>query len=184
VGSVILVPTIDWPNLIAGAIIGFLLALIPWMIDRRSKKRERAGEAWTAWMAAAKQIEFAAKPESTAADLYLLRVSYPVDLWRSILGPRDFLLLETLEASYMQVEGMARLFQESPTPENQRRVEAALLERRSAFIAFANMARAMQDESYQVVVFKEDRQRLRRDYARHPVRTWKRERHNRKARRG
>lgn len=173
---------IDWPNLIVGAVLGFLLALILWMIDRRRAQRERVREAATAWMGAAKQIELATRPETTASELYLLRVSYPVDVWRSLLGPNDFLSLERLEGSYQQLEATMPLFRENPTPENDRRAKAALDERMSAFVAFSNMSRAMQDESYQQVLRSEERKRLGSDYLRYPIRTWRRERHNRRVR--
>jgi len=171
---------IDWPNLVAGVVLGFLLALVPWMLDRRRAKAHRRTDAAMAWMSVAKEIELATQPASTSTDLYLVGVRYPIDLWRSILGPNDFRALERLEHAYVQVEALA---EESPTPQNSQRLRAALIERRDAFVKFANLSRRMQSESYNDVVRAEERRRIGRDYRTHPVRTWKRERHNRGVRR-
>ena len=178
-----MVVMIDWPNLIAGAVLGFLLALIPWMIDRRRARRHRRIDTATAWMGAAKEIELAAQPGATSADLYLVRVRYPVDLWRSILGPNDFRALERLENAFTQVEVFGRMAQENGTPESAQRLQVALVERRDAYVEFANLSRRMQSASYHNGVCAEDRRLMRHDYLIHPVRTWKRERHNRKVRR-
>jgi len=174
---------IDWPNLIAGAVLGFLLGFILWMIDRHRARRQRVLDASTAWMSAAKEIELVSRPDASASDIYKVRVKYPVDLWRSILGPSDFVVLERLEGSYQEVEGMVRLLEMSGDDKDRELLEAALIQRRDAFVEFANLSRRMQSVSYTAVANREEATRLRRDYLRHPLRTITRERRNRKARR-
>jgi hypothetical protein len=173
---------IDWPNLLVGAVIGFLLGLIPWRIDRRRVKRERVSDARAEWMNAAKQIELAVGPKTTSGDFYQLRVSYAVDHWRRILGPHDFVLLDRLESSIQQFDGMTRRFNGERTPENWAQVEAAMTARNDAFVGFANMSRAMQSESYNDVINAEERGQFWRDFKRHPVHSLAKKRRNQKAR--
>src|SRR3712207_6273737 len=92
---------IDWPNALVGFALGFLASLPLWLIDRRRSARERQRDAWDAWKGVAKEIELLTyRPETTAGDLYLARVKYPIDSWRAILGPDTFRLLEAVESAY------------------------------------------------------------------------------------
>jgi hypothetical protein len=174
---------IDWPNLILGALLGFALGLILWLLDRHRAKRERALDARAEWMKAAKQIELAVGPQTTAGEFYVLRASHVVDRWRSILGPDDFVLLDRLESSFQQAEGMGRRFKEQRTAENWALLQTALSARAAAFVAFANMSRAMQSESYSDVLRAEARTQYWRDFKRRPIRTWRQNRRNEKAQR-
>lgn len=175
---------IDWPNLLAGFLLGLVPTLLLWWNDHRQSQRARTEDARVAWMGAARDIELGARPESTAGDIFLLRTKYPIDRWRSILGPDDFRALERLESAYQQVEFRVEQAEKAGrTPESIARIDAALLERRDAYVEFANLSRRMQSASYHEVVTAEERARTRRDYLRHPIRTWRRERRNRLARR-
>lgn len=61
-------------------------------------------------------------------------------------------------------------------------VRAVLEAKREASVKFSNMSRRMQDEAYQEVTNKEERERVRADYLRHPLKTWRRERRNKRMR--
>lgn len=161
---------LDWPNLIAGFILGVLGTLAFWLPDKARAKRHAEREARASWSVAAKQIELAAwQSATTSADLYRLRVQFPIDHWRLVLGGEDFQKLEALENAYF-------FFDHKPTEANAERLKAARIE-------FSNVARSMQSEDYAEALFTEDRKRIRRDYLSHPIRTWMRERHDKRARR-
>lgn len=161
---------LDWPNLIAGFVLGVLGTLPFRRRDLKRAKAEAVRAAREGWAKAAKRIELATwQPTTTAGDLYVLRTQYEVDYWRSLLGPKDFKLLERLETAYQAVE-------REPTQER-------LKQQTEARLAFANMSRRMQSQSYNEIVRAEERQRIRADYRRHPLRTWKRERRSKRMRR-
>lgn len=176
---------IDWANLIAGVVLGFLPGLALWMVDRSRGKRQRRADALTAWAVAAKELELAAlRPGATSGDLYLARVRHPIDLWRSILGPEDFRRWERVEGSFQAVETWSRRIQDGTGDgQDEERLVRALEERRTALAAFANVSRMMQSVSYDDVIDAEERRRVRRDYLRRPIKTWRRERHNARMRR-
>ena len=98
-------------------------------------------------------------------------------------GPDDFRAEERLEEAFQQVEHFERKLVEGGAEEVAARLERARQEWHDAFVASANISRAMQSVSYDDVVTAEERKRVRRDYLRHPIRTWKREQRNRKVRR-
>jgi hypothetical protein len=176
---------LDWPNLLVGAVLGFLLGMIPWAIDRARSRRSRIADVRAAWAPAAKRLELLAWDRTTtAADLYVARVGYPIDHWRKVLGPDDFRLMERMEGAFSTVEFWARKHAESPGDgEVTARLRRAAEEQRDAVVAFANMSRAMQSTQYTEVVDAEARAKLRGEYVRHPFRTFKRERRNRQNRR-
>ena len=161
---------IDLANLLPGGILGFVLGLIPWAVDRYDGRKQRLEQVRDDWAVASKAIELSTwKTDTTAADLYVLRVQFPVDRWRLVLGSADFLLLERLEVAYQVHEG-------TPSAATSEKLNRARTE-------FANMARAAQSAGYDEVVKKDERQRIRRDYLHYPLRTWKRERQSRIVRR-
>lgn len=178
---------IDWPNLLLGAVLGAVIGFLPglglWLGDRAKAKRQRREETMSAWAGVAKELELASMTEgTTSGDLYKIRVKHPVDLWRTILGPEDFRRLERLENGFQSVEIFARRLTEG-TDTDPTRYHQALQSRRDAIIEFANQSRLMQSVSYDAVVTREQRDRVKADYRSHPFKTWRRERHNRRARR-
>lgn len=181
---------IDFPNLIAGFVLGLVPTLLLWWADHSKQKKEREQAAFDSWKGVAKEIELLLFDKSTTSmTVYQVRSRYPIDTWRSVLGPEPFRALEAVENALLATEHMpapSQLFYfggESPPETDADRQRRAIWERkRQAVIAFTNMSRAMQDESYQEVLDKERKAQLSADYRRHPIRTWKRERHNRRMR--
>jgi hypothetical protein len=181
---------IDFPNLIAGFLLGLVPTGLLWWADHAKHRRERRQEALDAWRGVAKEIELLLfAPDTTWKTIYTARSRHPIDTWRAILGPEPFLALEEVERAFTAVEHMPApsrffIFEEDTTPETEsdRQRRAIVEQKRRAVIGFSNMSRAMQDEAYQEVIHKEERDRLRVDYRRHPFRTWKRERHNKRMR--
>lgn len=161
---------LDWPNLIAGLVLGVLGTLAFWLPDRARSKSLYEREARASWTVAAKQIELAMfQPTITHAELYRLTANYPIDHWRVVLGGDDFRKLERMEGALFCAERST--------------TEANLRELNAAQIDFSNMSRSMQSMGYAEVLHLEDQKRRRRDYRRHPIRTWRRERHNKRVRR-
>lgn len=173
---------IDWPNALVGFILGVACTAVVWIIDHRRERTQRRADAMDEWKTAAKQIELLTyRQETTSGDLYLERVKYPVDRWRAVLGPdAGFRLLDKLESAYGNTEGMLRIYVENETEEAHLRFQAAAEERKQALVAFANFSRRLQSSGYHEVVTAEQSRQVRRDYLRHPVRTW-RQRHPRRA---
>ncbi|CAN5123953.1 hypothetical protein BH11ACT5_BH11ACT5_02600 [soil metagenome] len=182
VGSDRMSHMIDWPNALVGFILGVACTVVVWVIDHGREKAQRRDDAMDEWKTAAKQIELLTyKRETTAGDLYLERVRYPVDRWRAILGPdAGFRLLDNLEGAYQNTEGTLKLYVENETEEAHLRFQAAAQERQQALVAFANFSRRLQSSGYHEVVTAEQRRQIRRDYLRHPIRTWKRQHPRRK----
>lgn len=175
---------IDWPNALVGFLLGVLATLAFWLIDRGRAKRQRRQDAMDSWKGAAKEIELLTfKADTTAADLYTTRVRYPIDTWRSVLGPESFRLLERLEGTYHTSEHLAQKVAEGDAvAADVERLQGAVAERREAILAFANFSRLAQSEGYHEVVSAEERKRTRRDYLRHPIKTQRRQWHNRRMR--
>lgn len=181
---------IDWPNLIAGFLLGLVPTLVLWWADHSKQKEERRREALDAWRGLAKEIELLLyRPDTTSMTIYTARSRHPIDTWRAVLGPEPFRTLEELERAYVTAENMPGLspqlvFHTDNRPDSpmDRQRRAVRENRKQVIVKFANMSRRMQDEAYNRVTDKEERQRLRADYFRHPFRTWKRERYNRRVR--
>lgn len=179
---------IDYPNLIAGFLLGLVPTGLLWWADHAKHKRERRQEALDSWRGLAKEIELLLfAPDTTWKTIYMARSRHPIDTWRSILGPEPFRTLEEVERAFTAVEHMPvplQLFifteDDSPETEDDRQRRVIVERKRRAIVAFSNMSRSMQDEAYQEVIHKEERARVRAAYWRHPLRTWRRERHNRR----
>lgn len=181
---------IDWPNLIAGFLLGLVPTGLLWWADHSKQKENRRQEVLDSWRGLAKEIELLLyQPDTTSMTIYTARSRHPIDTWRAVLGPEPFRTLEELERAYATAENMPGLspqlvFQTDNRPESamDRQRRAVWENRTQVSMKFANMSRRMQDEAYQVVTEKERRQKLRADYLRHPFKTWNRERHNKRIR--
>jgi hypothetical protein len=174
----------DWFGLIVSFILGVLTTLAFWLIDRKRAKRQRVRETRDSWKGLAKEIELLLwRKETTSVTIYEAHVRHPIDTWRSILGPGDFQALEAVESAYQWVEHCFRTQRDSPSVEAAAALVAALNRRSEAVTTFANLSRLMQSADYTEVVTREQRRDVRRSFARHPITTWKRERHNRRVRR-
>jgi len=93
---------IDWPNATVAFVLGFLVAVPLWLLDRRREKRERRSQAESEWTRAAVRIVATATQENVT-DVDVLRViaEYPTERWRAILGSADFEILERLQLAFM-----------------------------------------------------------------------------------
>lgn len=174
----------DW----IGVLLGFGLGLIPWLIDRASHRRQQRLDALSSWRSVSKQIELMLyKPDTTSATIHAARAAFSVDRLRATLGPKDFRLLEDVEQAYALVETVPPPLQMWGTVNTPKAPWDGLRERYEkqrdeAVTAFANRARQMQDEAYAELTAAENRDQLWRDYRAHPIKTWKRERHNKRVR--
>ena len=84
---------IDWPNLIAGFVLGLVPTGIGWLRSRK-KLREDLGHQW---LAAARELEIVAgRPDLTSGALHAAQVGYPVDHWRGIVGGSGFVLFDQM----------------------------------------------------------------------------------------
>jgi hypothetical protein len=175
---------IDWPNLIAGFLIGLVPTLTLWLVDRHRAKRTREREARDGWNVAAKTIEsLLYKPDTTSVTLYDTVMSYPIDTWRAILGPDEFRALEAVQNAYARAEFCVNEWKNSRSPETQAAMLAAGTRCAEAVTLFANLSRGARSAAYDSVVRAEARKQLKGSYLRYPVKTWRRERHNRAVRR-
>jgi len=176
---------IDWPNLLIGALLGAVITAIPWAIDHSLVRRDRFADALAAWAVAAKRIELLAILKTTTlADLYRTRLAYPIDRWRLILGPNDFVLLEGMEAAYHRREAAAQAVADDPGNAALKRQQRTVENKwKSASVAFINMSRGLQDGQQLATLYRESRRRFWRSLGRHPVATLRGELHERRARR-
>jgi len=180
---------LDWPNLLVGAAIGGVLGAgvtaTFWAIDHRGSRKTRMADVRADWAVAAKRLEILSMtPGTGSADFYLARVEYPIDRWRGILGADDFRKLDRLESAFGAAEHWSRQLAVLPNdPDAPMRAQRAIEELSAAVNEFANMSRAMQSTGYTDVTDREARAELRREYVRHPFRTLKRERQNKRVRR-
>jgi len=176
---------IDWPNLLIGGLIGVVITAIPWAIDHRLARRDRFGTAQAEWTVAAKQIELLVIPKATTlGDIYRARLAYPIDRWRLILGPDDFVLLERMEAAYQRREAAAQAVADDPGNVSLKRQQRTIeTEWKSASVAFINMSRGLQDEQYLGTQYRESRRRFWGSLRRHPIATLRAEMRERRARR-
>lgn len=91
----------DIPNLLAGALAGFLLSLPFFFHERRERERE-VGITWTKDL---RQFESAlALPTTRAQDVHEYFSTIPVDHYRRVLGPADSRLVEDLQNAYWAAE--------------------------------------------------------------------------------
>lgn len=176
---------IDWPNLLIGAVVGAVVTAIPWAIDHGLARRARRADVLTAWATAAKQLEILLwTPDTTSADLFRLRASFPIDRWRKTLGPGDFRLLEGVERAFHDTERASLALEKAPDDAS---LHAGLVTayeaRQDAQEAFSNRSRAMQSESYDEVTHAEERAAIRRAYRSQPIATFKSRRRSRQLRR-
>lgn len=175
---------IDIPNLIAGAVLGFLLSL-PFFIHERHERKREVGITWTKDMRRAERL--LADPEAKAQDVYDYFSNIPTDHYRRVLGPDDFRMVEDLQNAFWGVEhniaearkaGIAarpdiresskRRPGESPRDAIQRyklAVDKALNESDAYQLAWANYAHAQQRlDSLRVAVMNRGRERSREEY--------------------
>lgn len=167
---------IDWPNALTGFAFGVLTTLMFWIPDRIRAKRERQRDIWEDWKLAMRDLEFIAwKPETRSAEFHVSRSRYPIEHWRSVLSDREgFVLLEQLEAAYPQVEHFGKQLVTDPSASNEQRFRAAETGWAEARIAFANYSRRALSKGYTEVVRREERQQIRRDFLRHPIKAMRR----------
>lgn len=181
---------LDWPNLIAGAVIGLILGVLVtgsfWVVDRRRNATGARDDARSSWTTAAHQIEQLARLKSTtSADLYRAASQYPIDRWRKLLGPGDFRLLEAMQRSYFAREVHEGTMAVGPsTPELRRQRRALEQSWKAASVAFINRVTDLRWEQFSEVADAERRAELRADYRRHPIATLRREMDYRSIRRG
>jgi hypothetical protein len=175
---------IDWPNAIVGFVLGIAATCVFWAIDRRHAKRLRRLDALDSWKGAAKEIELLLWSKTTTSwMLYEARVKYPIDTWRSILGPDDFRSLEEVENAFQTVEHLeSKIATNTATASDIEWIERALPRKRDAIVEFANRSRRMQSAGYHEVVTAEQRRATRRDLLHHPIRTTRRLAHNKEVR--
>lgn len=174
---------IDVPNLLIGFVLGFLVALLFWLLDRGHAKEQRKLDTLDSWMSVAQSVELLIHlPTTTAWDVHEATVRYPIDRWRGIVGGDGFRLLEQLKVAMGAFEKHAQPLQNGISTEHERaRFERARAERRDAEVAFANFVRKSKSADYNRIAMKEERSRLRKDYRSHPFSTWKREKQRRRA---
>ncbi|MBF4616298.1 hypothetical protein [Curtobacterium sp. VKM Ac-1376] len=165
---------IDWPNLIAGFLLGLVPAGIGWFLDRR-KLREDIGQQW---LAVARGLELAAwKVDVTAAALHTEQAGHPIDRWREQVGGPGFQLLDVMAGALQSYEAWA--FHPTREGDDRRAADALQLFIRSR-VEFANWVRRESSASYTRVVKREEGTRLRHDFVRHPWKTWRRTSRNRR----
>ena len=171
---------IDWPNALVGFALGVAATLLFWIPDRIRAGRLRQDEFWESWKVAMKDLEILMwNPETRAGDIYVARTRYPIDLWRTVLKEREgFLLLERAEGAYATVEHFGDQSPSDASSEKRERFQLAQSEWASARVAFANYSRNAQSEGYDQLVRREERQRNRREFLQHPIKTTRRLRHN------
>jgi hypothetical protein len=161
---------IDVPNLVGGFILGVLASLAFLFWDRAHERRRLKDEVQAAWISAASEVELLLwRSETTSVTLQTATARLPLDRWRRILGPGDFRALEKLQAAYAIAE------MTSARPQAAEALTAARVE-------FANLVRYSRSDEYTRLIGREERQRIREDFRRHPIKTWKRQRHNRRVR--
>lgn len=85
---------INWPELIIGAVIGLGLSLPVSIHERRERKRE-VGVNWTRDLRSLDSLLLSRN--LTYASLYTATSEFPMDHYRRVLGPDDFLALEELQ---------------------------------------------------------------------------------------
>lgn len=172
---------IDWPNLIAGFILGVVASLGFLIWDRRHERAKEKAEARSEWLSAASEIELVLwNQETTSTSLYSVVTRLPLERWRRLLGPDDFRALERVQGAYASIEGFAA---RATDDAGIRRFAQAAEELRASRIDFANLVRMSKSEEYTQLMDREERQKVRKNYRQHPIKTWKRERHNRRVRR-
>ncbi|MDD7929699.1 hypothetical protein [Microbacterium thalli] len=92
---------IDVPNLLAGAVLGFVLSL-PLVFHERAERRRDLGVAWTGEL---RQLEpLLHNPSTTFEDFYSAASAIQVDHYRRYLGPDDFRLLEATTNAFLGVQ--------------------------------------------------------------------------------
>lgn len=173
---------IDWPNLIAGFILGVIASLAFLLWDRRHERRKEKDEARSEWLSAASEIDLVLwKSETTSGTLHTVVTRLPLERWRRLLGPDDFRALERVQNAYAGVELWSPRAAEDEAA-MQRFVQAAD-ELRAARTEFVNRVRMQKATDYLRVVGDEFRQATLGEYRQHPIETWKRVRHNRRVHR-
>lgn len=173
---------IDWPNLIGGFILGIATSAAFWLLDRARERRKEKHQALSDWMSAASNIELLLwKPDTTAATIYAATAVLPLDRWRRLLGPEDFQALDRVQALSAATQALS--VNAANNEETMARFAQASIDLGDAKVTFANRVRFRKADAYNRVMGRENQRTIRVDFYRHPIRTYKRERHNRKVRR-
>lgn len=171
---------IDWPNLIAGFILGVVASLGFLIWDRSHERAKTRLEARSAWITAATEVvRISWQPDASSGSVYKATASLPVDHWRRILGPDDFVALERMHNAFATVE--AQSLHATDEAGRQRLAEAQEHLRR-ARNDFSDRVHFARGDEHTSLIDREHKRKVRRDYRQHPIITWKRERHNRRVR--
>lgn len=174
-----MIDVIDFPNLIAG----FILGLVPLGFERWNARRVRRRTARTEWIAAARELEpLVWRKDLTTAELTAASRALPLDRWRADAGPDGFRELEAFEGTLGVLEAMEDA--RAAVPFSAVQWKAAYDALTSARVAFANWSRRASSAEYNAIIQRESQTELRRNMLRHPWRTVRLVRRNTKARRG
>lgn len=92
---------INWPELLLGAVLGFGLSLPFFFHERKERKRE-VGVNWTRDLRSLEPLLFGR--DLTWQALYTATSAFPMDHYRRVLGPPDFLALEDLQNALAQTD--------------------------------------------------------------------------------
>ena len=153
---------IDWPNLIAGFVLGLVPTGIGWLRSRK-KLREDLGHQW---LAAARELEIVSwRPDLTSGALHAAQVGYPLDHWRGVVGGSGFVLFDQMSGALQNAEGMSAPVRTAADAE---RANVAVQRFHEARIAFANWVRGESSQDYSKVVTRERQAQYRRAFVRHP----------------
>jgi hypothetical protein len=164
---------LDWMNLAAGSVFGFLLGLIPWVVDRVRARRESRENAHSEWAAAAEQLsQHSRKKKISYLDFKSARLTYPIDRWRRVLGPEDFMAVERVEAELLMTDGWSLLKKTHSGrgfDEESKRIES---KREVAIVRLANVADRLHDE-VDAQVNRLQFRALQRKALRHPIQAFR-----------
>lgn len=89
------------PNLVAGAVLGFLLSL-PFFVHERRERRREVGITWTKGLRRSERLIAGSK--TSAQNIYDYFSNIPADHYRRVLGPEDFRMVEDLQTAYFARE--------------------------------------------------------------------------------
>ena len=164
---------LDWINLVAGGVFGFLLGLIPWVVDRVGARREQRQNAHSEWAAAARLLSLLSRERKTSyLDFKSARLTYPIDRWRRELGSQDFTVLARVEAELLMLEGWSIIGQTHKGPgfdKESRQIKARL---EDAIAKLADVADRLQDE-VDAQVNQLRFRALQRKVRRHPIQAFR-----------
>lgn len=172
---------IDWPNLIAGFLLGLVPSVVILIVERRHDRAKTREEVEAEWIAAATELlRETWQDDASSGSLWKAAAGLPLDRWRRVLGPDDFVAFERVHNAFATVESASgHAFDEA----GRQRLAQAAEHLRIARMEFHNRVALARDEAYNRNVEREERAKVRQDYRQHPIQTWKRQRHNRRVHR-